>query len=132
MHRRNRAVTFPLVFPSIRQPRHVTSTLFCPTQRASQQRMEQYGTDRLELTIQAGTASNIQRYFGLTYGPGGATPTPTPTPTPSPTGTPSATPTPTPGSSCPSPTPGLPWTYSHGAPNKILTLSEVANAGREP
>ena len=47
-------------------------------------------------TIQAGSASNILKCFGLTYASNDL------------------------------------WTYSHGAANRILTLSEVAPAAREP
>ncbi|MEY2505922.1 MAG: hypothetical protein QOH01_251 [Verrucomicrobiota bacterium] len=47
-------------------------------------------------TIQAGTAGNILKCFGLAYVSNDL------------------------------------WKYSHGAPNRILTLSEVATAGREP
>jgi hypothetical protein len=48
--------------------------------------------------LKAGTATNVQACFGLTFG--GTT--------------------------------GAPWTYSHGATNRILRLDEVAAAGREP
>lgn len=48
--------------------------------------------------LRAGTATNVQACFGLTFG--GTT--------------------------------GAPWTYSHGAANRILRLDEVAGSRREP